>query len=861
MQAGLVERERLFELLDRGASAPVTVVTAPAGSGKTTLLTSWLERDEPPGAVAWVGVERDERDATRFWAAVLSALRHCGAVAADDPLATLAPAPLGGEAEFVERLLEGLSRLTRPVLLIVDDVHELHSEDAVQALERLLARAPARLHTFLLSRRDPKLGLHRLRLSGDLVEVHAEELGFTPEEAGELMAAAGLTVQAPDVARLHARTEGWAAGLRLAALSLARHDAPERFVAEFSGSERTVADYLLEEVLARQPDEVRVLLLRTCILDTVCGPLADALTGRSDGTRRLHELAGANAFVVPVDVAREWFRYHHLLADLLRLELEREAPGAVPALHRTAAAWLAANGYYVEAIRHAALGDDLDLAVDLLGAHWAHLILDGEEHTLGALLALLPAHLVGADAEVAAIAAADLLAESRWEEADARIEAAARTIGDVPAGRRGRAQAALAAVQLLRARRIGDVAGVLEDASAALAGGEADAELEAFALMNLGIAETWTLRLAEAEEHLEAALGLARRAGRRFVAVGCQGALGVVAQMTGRLDLAEDQLRSAVATADRAGWPGNPVTAAACVTLAAVRLERGALDDARHWLDRAGPALADAAEPAAAVGLHHGHGMLATCEGRFEEALAAFTEGERLAETLRAAHFLAPVERHWRLRSSLRLGDLEPARAELAEPSPAALWCSLAGHVRLADGDPEAAAAAVAPVLAGEAFVFHVFHEVEALLLDAGARTQLGEPDAAERSVERALALLEPQGRVLIVLTTPGARELLETHPLHRTAHAGHLKTLLGHLAGAAPEPDALREPLTDRELAVLRFLPTNLSANDIGRELYLSVNTVKTHMRRLYAKLDVHTRAEAVERGRALGLLARHGG
>ncbi len=225
----------------------------------------------------------------------MDALRRSGAVAADDPLATLAPSP-GGEEEFRRAVLAGLQRLSRPVLLVLNDLHHLRSEEALIALERLLARAPARLRTIVLSRRDPPLGLHRLRLTGELTEVRAADLEFTPGEAGELMAAAGVEIGSEDIGRLRRRTEGWAAGLRLAAISLARHDDPERFVAEFSGSERTVADYLLSEVLAGRPPEVRDLLLRTSILERVNGPLADLLTGRGDGARLLHELEDANAW-------------------------------------------------------------------------------------------------------------------------------------------------------------------------------------------------------------------------------------------------------------------------------------------------------------------------------------------------------------------------------------------------------------------------------------------------------------------------------------------------------------------------------------------------------------------------------------
>jgi LuxR family maltose regulon positive regulatory protein len=857
--AGLVERPRLFDLLDRGAQGPVTLLCAPAGSGKSMLLSSWLTSREPSRPVAWVRVERGESDATRFWGTVMDALRRSGAIATDDPLATLLPHE--AQDEFLQRLQDGLGQLPRTLLLILDDLHQLRSDDALAGLERLLEHPPPQLRTLVASRHDPKLGLHRMRLAGDLTEIRATDLEFTPGEAAELIAGAGVSLAAEDLARLHERTEGWAAGLRLAAMSLARDDAPERFVAEFSGSERTIADYLVGEVLASHPPEVRDLLLRTCILERVNAPLADLLTGRRDGTRRLGELEEANALVVADDVARSWFRYHHLLADLLRLELRREAPDEVGRLHRLAAGWYAEHGHSVAAIRHAQLAEDYEFAIELLGRHWVQLILDGEEATLATLLADLPAGLEETDPELASIAAADHLTATRWDEADALLARAERAMPELPETRRRRAETALATVQLMRARRIGDLQLVVEAASRMVGGGDvAGTELRALALMNLGLSEIWVFRLADAESHLEAGLELAGRIGRPMVEVGCLGGLGMVANLTQRLDLAEDRLRKAIAVSERVGWATHPIVGGVYLTLAAVALERGRLTEGEGLLDRADPILQSAPEPALLAGLRHAQGMLAMARRRFAEAHATFRDGERLASGLRAPHFLAFVERQWWLRAQLRLGDGEPARAALADADDHGAWRSLAGHLALAAGDAQAAAEAVAPVLAGTAPVLQPNQEIEALLIDGLARTRLGEVDAAERSVERALALAEPQGRVWIFLTVPGADRLLAAHPLHRTAHAAHLKHLLDHLAGVEPSATGgheLAEPLSDRELAVLRFLPTNLSAAEIGSELFLSVHTVKTHMRKLYAKLDVHTRAEAVQSGRALGLLA----
>src|SRR5262245_59787943 len=311
--AGVVSRPGLWGRL--GAAGRVTVVSAAAGSGKTVLLRSWLGAAGLGGRAAWVAVGRDERDPQRFWLAVLGALRQT--VPGSGLVRPVSAAPdLDGWA-IVERLLTDLAPLAERLWLVVDDLQELGADLARRQLELLVMRAPPGLRVVLATRHDVRLGLHRLRLEGELTEIRAGDLRFTVAEARELLAAAGVQLPEPALGLLYERTEGWAAGLRLAALALAGHDDPGRFVAEFSGSERTVAEYLLAEVLDRQSPEVRRLLLRTSVLDRVNGELADLLTGGGGGERVLQDLEEANAFVVAVDAARSWFRYHHLFGDLL----------------------------------------------------------------------------------------------------------------------------------------------------------------------------------------------------------------------------------------------------------------------------------------------------------------------------------------------------------------------------------------------------------------------------------------------------------------------------------------------------------------------------------------------------------------
>ena len=334
----------------------VTIISAPAGSGKTSLLRAWADRPGQPHRLAVMQVQRDQRDAQQFWLALLSAVRQACAPPgrAEPPAAT---PDFNGRA-MVDRVLSELAGQRGRLILVIDDLHELNSPDALAQLTRLLTNLPGDVHAVLATRRDLRLRLHQLRLAGELAEIRAADLRFTERETRELLDASGIALSEAGAALLHQRTEGWAAGLRLAAISLAGHPDPERFVAEFSGSDRTVAEYLIAEMLERQPDDVKDLLLRTSLLDRVNGELADLLTGRPGSERILLELEDANAFVVSLDPERTWFRYHHLFADLLRLELRRTRPEEVPALHRRAAEWFIQHGQVVDAIRHTQAAGD-----------------------------------------------------------------------------------------------------------------------------------------------------------------------------------------------------------------------------------------------------------------------------------------------------------------------------------------------------------------------------------------------------------------------------------------------------------------------------------------------------------------------
>src|SRR6266702_625691 len=868
VRGGIVSRSALFELL--GRAGRVTQVSAPAGSGKTFLLRSWIGAAGLAGSTAWVSVQREERNPQRFWVSVLSALRQTAAGSAVVRPLTAAP-DLDGWA-VVERLLKDLESLQEQAWLVIDDVHELRSGEVLRQLELLLTRAPPELRCVLATRHDVRLGLHRLRLEGEVTEIRAANLRFTLDEARALFGAAGVQLPESALTLLHARTEGWAAGLRLAALSLAGHPDPERFAAEFSGSERTVAEYLLAEVLERQGEQVRRLLLRTSVLERVSGELADALTGGSGGERILQDLEAANAFVVALDSARSWFRYHRLFAGLLQLELRRTASDEVSELHRVAAGWYASHGFPVEAVRHAQGGQDWGLASRLLADHWPGLYLGGQVATIHELLAGFPAEARAADVELAALAAADELAQGSLEEAGRYLTLAAQGPVSVPAGRRGRVQVLLGVVGLLLARQRGNPPAVAEEArrlQAAAAAPDAarpglGEDLRALALINLGIAEYGTARFEEAEPHLEQGVALARRIGRpylEFTGLAYQAAIEVSRSFT----RGAERGRRAVELAERHGWTDEPAAGIAYQTLGGALTGQGRPEEAEPWVQRAERTVRPDAEPAAGVRVRSVRGLLELARGRDADALAAFRAAERLGGLLAAPHYLVTAARAWQLLALVRLGETgqaEQALAGLGEQDRDRREIRTAvAALRLTQDDPRAATTALAPALDGSTPVTFPTLHVQSYLLEAIARDALGDPGAAERALERALDLAEPDGMLLGFLLHP-APGLLERQARHGTGHAALIAEIRSLLAGRTPAPPPAAaqpplEPLSVSEIRVLRYLPTNLSVPEIASELYVSTNTVKTHMHHLYAKLGTHRRGEAVERARALGLLA----
>jgi len=864
----LINRGDLFAALDSAAARKVTIVSAPAGSGKTSLLRAWADRPDQPYQLAVVQVRRDQQDDQDFWLAVLNAVRRVCASSggAEAPAATpdfYAPAMVG-------RVLSELADAGGDIMLVIEDLHELNSAEALGQLTRLLTDLPAGVHALVTTRHDLPLRLHQLRLAGELAEIRAADLQFTEAETRQLLAASGITLSAAGVALLHQRTEGWAAGLRLAALSLAGHRDPERFVADFSGTNRAVAEYLLAEMLDRQPGDVQDLLLRTCLLDRVNGELADLLTGRSGSERILLQLEDANAFVVSLDPERTWFRYHHLFGDLLRLELRRTMPDRVRGLHRRAARWFGEHGQVVDAIRHTQAAGDWSDAARLLADHSFSLTLDGHAQTM---LALARAFPPGEDhPELALVRAGADLVQGRLDAAAAYLAVAESYAGTAPPDRQHRLRVALASLQLSLARRRGHLAGVVEQVKflASPVTGQSDedialdSDLRAMALMNLGTVEAWSLARPEAERHLREGAALARQIGRPYLEVACLAQLGFASKIHS-FATTQRRCREAITVAERHGWGTEPVIAPALVTLAGTMVWTGEFDETGRWLQRAEQALQADIGPDIRLLLHQTTGMLRACTGRRREALEEFSAAERLRSRLTGSHALASQVTGWLLATQARLGMTGEASASLAALDDERARSGEIGNARavicLATGDPAAALAALREVLDGTAPVIGYVTTVETHLLAGLAHRALGDQRAANRAAEEALALAEAD-RLVLPFAMTDSLELLAALPRHETAHAALLANIVDALRGGPrsannqPVP-AQAEELSPGELKVLRYLPTNLSRPEIAAELSVSVNTVGTHIRSIYAKLQVTDRSSAVERARELRLLA----
>jgi len=861
----MVLRPRLIERLSVGlrqdAGCKLTLVSAPAGFGKTTLVGAWVEECER--AAAWLTLDAGDSDLTRFLSHLIAAIQTIASTVGADALDALrSPQPPSIEA-ILSALLNDIAGLPTAVVLVLDDYHALNSPLVDRALTFLLEHVPPQLHVVITTREDPCLPLSRLRARGELIELRAADLRFTSTEAaGFLNQAMGLTLAPDAIAALTVRTEGWIAGLQLAAISMQGHQDTAHFIAGFSGSHHFVMDYLLAEVLQQQPEHVQTFLLRTAILDRLCGPLCDAvlLEQVPHGQETLEYLERVNLFIVPLDNERRWYRYHQLFAELLRQRLARslvsepgEAQDSVRTLHRRASQWYEDNGLAMDAFHHAAAANDIDCAHRLIESGEIPLHIRGAVTAILNWLGALPTPELDARPALWWRYAALLLVNGQTTGVAEKLQAAEDALAvAAPDAATSHLAGHIAAARATLALTRYDVATMLEQSHRALAHLPTTTPLlRANAHWTLGYAYFLQGDRAAARSALTEAIVLSQEVGAIFTTILATVGLGNVLET-------ENQLHQAAATYRRvlelAGDQPLQIIYEAHLGLARVLYE---------WNDLAGAEVHGRQSIDLARQYDHVIDRFITCEVFLSRVLLA------RGDLAGAAALISQVHETTRQRTFLhRIPEVVAAKVLvlLRQDNPAAAAALAEAHrlphslarVRLAQGDPAAALAALEPLRQQAEARGWQDERLKVLVLMAVAHQALGAQARAAQALDGALALAAPGGFIRIFVDEGPSMAQLLAGAAARGRMPDYVVQLLVCAADVPPASPAqpLIEPLSPRELQVLRLIAQGLSNQEIGARLSLALDTVKGHNRRIFEKLQVQRRTEAVARARDLGML-----
>ncbi len=856
-------RPRITKLIAQGTRwCPLTVLTAPAGAGKTTALALWAAAQ--PRTVAWVSADEFDSRPGVFWAYVIAALRRSGAAV---PAAL--PAAYGPEADhvFLLGLTAALAAQDPPVTLVLDDLHLLTDPEVLDGLDYLLRNAGAGLRLVVSARADPLLPVHRYRLTGKLTEVRACDLAFTSAEAGLLLARHGCTLPADSLEYLTRRTEGWAAGLGLAVLSMGTHPDPGQFVKELITEDSAVTGYLMEEVLNTQPPAARDVLLSTSVLERVSAEAAIELAGNEQAGRILTALAHANGFVQPIGSG--WYRYHTLFAEVLRLKLSREYPDRMARLHRRAARWYERNGQLTDAVRHAARAGDWPLAASIVIDHLAigEIIEPQGSPCLAREFADMPHGRAWTGPQPYLVSAAVALSAGRHKSSAAALDAAEGILERLPADQEVAGRLAAAMIRLAASRRTGDFV-------AAAAGAEALASrvpgdqlarhpaIRARLLSGRGAAELWSGHFDQAARTLVSGVAAATAPGAEDERADCLGHLALVEALRGRLCRAAALAAQAGATL-AAGEHRPPVqnpSPAALVALAWVHLGHNELREARISLGQADAALGVSPDKLIGAVAY----LIAAAGGLAEGRVAVV--GEIIARARSGGPVPAWLDQRLSLvesRACAAAGDMAAAlaAAERAGGDTSLEAVVTLAHVWAAAGEGENARHVLAPALASHGGVPERVR-LQAWLVDARLSYTSGDRARGRRSLASALRLAEPeQLRLPFAVERGWIEPVLRADPALAHTHWRLLApTLRDRLPAPRGVPDQapilLVEPLTGREREVLLHVSGLLSTAEIAREMDISIHTVKTHLKNTYRKLATTRRGEAVRRARQLELI-----
>ncbi len=901
-RAGLVSRPRLIERMQQGIARKLTLVSAPAGFGKTTLLAEWLAVSPANECAAWVSLDQSDNDPAFFWAYFITALQK----ACPEPCRRVQP-EIGARAlallqspqppliePVLATLINEVNASAKDFILILDDYHVIDAPPIHNAIAFLLDHMPPRMHLIIASRSDPPLPLARLRVRGESTELRAADLRFTSEEAtaflNEMMR---LNLSTAEVTALESRTEGWIAGLQLAALSLQAHDDVAGFITAFTGNDRYIVDYLVEEVLQRQPDHIRNFLLQTSILDRLSGSLCDAVTAREEGKRMLEALDRSNLFVVPLDDQRQWYRYHHLFADVLRAHAREEQPEQMPTLHRRAAAWLEEHGMAAEAIEQARAAGDHETVARLLAANFEEFERIGRYASITRWAAALPEEMMRNRPRLALIHAAVALASDNnnqvarrlttWaEEAINKIEndGGCDAVNDVngtvigPEGLQA-LKGEMLALKLFtsaRKRHPDEVVAIAEQARKLIS----PSKHRLRGMLHMVDAGMLTRRsdLRAALPNLEQSVEEARRAQNPPLLVDMLTARGQVYMAMAKLEEGRRSFEEALHLGQNLAAEGHWMLCSSQTALAEIALERSDLVGATHHiavaLELAGksPTRSPVLHArAAATQVFLAAGDTKAALEQLEQA-QAFIRG---SSDSRYFSFVSSVK----LKFFCRIGDFAAAADVVRERNLATNVAvdrhneeEMTAYARylIARGDYDAAAQVLSKVLPIVQSIGRVRHEIHALVLQAMAKELLGERALALESLGRATFLGEParfnrtftsEGPIMIELMEALAEGVQRGHGPTEAGSLSYLTYLLGEIRAKQVITSGLVEqPLTAREIEILRLIAAGMRNHEIAERLFISLHTVKRHIANTYGKLGVTHRTEAVARAKKLKLL-----
>jgi LuxR family maltose regulon positive regulatory protein len=906
----IVFRSRLLERLNEGLSGKLTLISAPAGFGKTTLVSEWLAGCRRP--IAWLSLDEGDNDPTRFLTYLVAALQTIAANIGAGALAVLqSPQPPPIESILIT-LLNEITTVLDNFVLVLDDYHVIDAKPVDEALTFLLEHLPPRMHLIIATREDPPLTLARLRARGQLTELRAADLRFTPAEAAEFLnRVMSLNLSAENIAALETRTEGWIAGLQLAALSMQGREDIASFIKAFTGSHRFVLDYLVEEVLQHQSEHIRSFLLQTASLDRFCAALCNAVTEREDGKEMLDVLERSNLFLIPLDDKRQWYRYHHLFAEVLQTHLMELQPDRIATLHWRASAWYERNGLRSDAIRHALAGEDFERAAGLIELAWPA----AEEGNIQPAVWLgwvktLPDALVHARPVLNVWYAYALLGRGEMEAAEARLQDAERWLEpadhmkmqvETPSVEMVVADqeqlkslpATIAVGRAYIAQALSNIPDTVRYASRVLELPEADSFRHSQASMLLGMTY-WASGDLEAANRVFADYTMKlRTAGNIPDAISTTVVLADIRLALGRLHEAIRTIEQLLQFIMDQGEPISLDTADLHRGLSELYLEQGDLEAAAQHLQRSKELGEKAELPVWRYRWSIAQARLNETQGDLDGALGLLDEAERLYIRTPLPN-LRPISamkaRTWVAQARLAQA-LEWVREEGLSPDDNLCYLREYEYITLAriliaQYQSDRLEVLIHTVLRLLDRLLQAAEEgnrmgsvIEILMLQALAHQAQGNITPAFAPLERALTLAEPESYVRIfldegkpmwwLLTRVEAktealrakeygRKLLSIYQLPNSAERGlpireDRFSLLTKQAGG---PQPMIEPLSQRELEVLRLLKTELSGPEIARELVVSLSTVRTHTQNIYAKLGVNKRRAAVRRAEELGLL-----